>query len=110
MAHCFVTGGTRGIGAATALLAAQRGHDLTLVARDAEGPHVPPLLDAIRACGRQVQVLTADIAQESDVVQAFVDAERGLAPVRALVNAAGMGHNARVEALDAAIRSPPSRR
>lgn len=102
MAHCLVTGGTRGIGAATALLAAQRGHDLTLIARDAEGPHVPPLLNAIRACGQQVQVLTADIAQESDVVRAFVDAERGLGPVGALVNAAGTGHNARVATLDAA--------
>lgn len=105
MAHCLITGGTRGIGAATALLAAQRGHDLTLIARDAQGPHVAALVHAIRTLDRRVQVLPADLAQAADVVRAFAHAEQHFGPIGMLVNAGGMGHNARVEAFDAATVS-----
>lgn len=101
MAHCLITGGTRGIGAATALLAAQHGHELTLIARNVTGPHVDQLVRAIRALGRQVQVLKADMAEAAEVVQVFADAQSRFGRVGALVNAAGMGHNARVELLDA---------
>lgn len=100
MPHCLITGGTRGIGAATALLAAKRGYDLTLVARDVEGAHRADLVRTLGAEGRRVQVLGGDVASETEVTRAFAQADR-FGPPDALVNAAGMAYNAAVADLDA---------
>ncbi len=105
MPHCLVTGGTRGIGAATALLAARRGYDVTLVAREADGVHVAAVAAAVRALGRRVETISADVAKDEHVVRAFDGAEAALGRLDALVNAAGIGHNGRVEALDASALS-----
>jgi NAD(P)-dependent dehydrogenase (short-subunit alcohol dehydrogenase family) len=98
----IVTGGSRGIGAATARLAAARGYAVCVnyrVRRDAADAVVA---DIARAGGRAVAV-GADVAQEADVVRLFETCDRELGPPTALVNNAGiLETQARVEAMDAA--------
>ena len=95
----MVTGASRGLGAAIARLAAQRGYAVCVnYAHDAAGANA--VVAAIRDVGGEAVAMQADVADEAAVVGMFdrVDAELG--PLRALVNNAGIaGPYARVEAL-----------
>lgn len=98
----LVTGGSRGIGAATALEAARRGYTVAInYRRNADAAeHV---VATIRAQGGQAQAFAADIAQESEVIALFEQVDQALGPVTALVNNAGiLETQARLTALDAA--------
>jgi len=97
----IITGASRGIGAATARLAAARGFSVvvnyTAGASEAEG-----VAHGIREQGGKASAIQADIARESDVLRLFVEAERQLGPLHGLVNNAGVtGGFARVEAVSA---------
>lgn len=90
----LVTGASRGIGAATALLAARRGWDVavnyTRGDAAAEGVAV-----AVRALGRRAVTLRADVADEAQVAALFGTIDRlaaadGWAPLAGLVNNAGV--------------------
>ena len=88
----IVTGGGRGIGAATARLAAQRGYAVC----------VSYLKDAgsARALAGEIKGLAiqGDVASEADVVRLFEETDRKLGKVTALVNNAGIvDRGARVE-------------
>ncbi|MBM3567432.1 MAG: SDR family oxidoreductase [Alphaproteobacteria bacterium] len=74
----LVTGGSRGIGAATARLAAERGWDVAIAYRR-DGPAALGVAEAVRAAGRRALAVQADMAQEADIVRMFaaVDAEFG---------------------------------
>jgi NAD(P)-dependent dehydrogenase (short-subunit alcohol dehydrogenase family) len=98
----LVTGGSRGIGAATARLAAARGYDVAVNfashAKAAEGV----VADAERAGARAVAI-QADVAQEREVERLFAETERRLGPLWGLVNNAGIvGRASRLDAADAA--------
>ena len=83
-----VTGASSGIGAVYAERLAARGHDLILVARRVD--RLNALADKIATThGRHVQVLAADLAQESDLAR-VEDVLRRDASVRLLVNNAGI--------------------
>ena len=90
MPTALITGGTSGIGAAFARALAERGHDLVLVARDAE---------RLRACadefthryGVHVEILPADLAVPADVQRVADRLESSERPVDVLVNNAGYG-------------------
>jgi len=97
-----VTGGSRGIGAATALLAAERGYDVCVAYRqraDAAEAVVAGCVErGVRAIG-----VRADVSVESDVVELFSTVDERLGRVGALVNNAGItAPQSRVEDLDAA--------
>lgn len=95
---CLVTGGTRGIGRATALLAARAGRPVAIVGRDeAEGREIVRQIEA--ESGRAAFV-TADVTRPDEVARAFDDAASVLGPLRAVVNAAGVTYNSRVEDFD----------
>ncbi|MCW5609448.1 MAG: SDR family oxidoreductase [Rubrivivax sp.] len=85
----LVTGGSRGIGAATARLAAARGWDVAInYTRDAAAAeHVAA---DVRAAGRRALLLQADVADEAQVLAMFarLDAEWGR--LAGLVNNAGV--------------------
>ena len=67
----LVTGGSRGIGAATAVLAAQAGWDVAVnYARDAQAAH--RVADAVRAHGRRAVEIPGDVAEEADVLRMFL--------------------------------------
>ena len=98
----LITGAGRGIGAATALEAARRGYTLAVnYRRDAQAAE--QVVQHIQAEGGHAMAFAADVSVEADVVRLFLEVERALGPLRALVNNAGiLETQMRVEAMDAA--------
>ena len=84
----LVTGGARGIGAATARLAAQRGHAVCVNYRRDEAS-ARGVVDDIARMGGKAAAVRGDVAREADVIAMF-DAAAQLGPVTALVNNAGI--------------------
>jgi NAD(P)-dependent dehydrogenase (short-subunit alcohol dehydrogenase family) len=99
----LVTGAGRGIGAATAKLAAARGYDVAVnYLRDAKA--AGEVADAIKAAGRRAIVVQGDMAQEADVTRLFATIDKELGRVTHLVyNSGTTGANSRLEAADAAM-------
>jgi len=98
----IVTGGSRGIGAATARLAAERGYDVCVNYRR-DDRAAQEVVAAVERAGRRGSAVPADVASESDVVRLFDVVDRTLGRVTALVNNAGvLEAQARVEHIDGA--------
>ena len=98
----LVTGGSRGIGAAVARLAASRGYAVCVNYRSRQDG-ADAVVAAIVASGGRAVAVQADVAVEPDVVRLFDACDRALGPVTALVNNAGiLETQMRVEAMDAA--------
>jgi NAD(P)-dependent dehydrogenase (short-subunit alcohol dehydrogenase family) len=101
----IVTGGSRGIGAAIALMAAARGYAVALnyLAETAAATRV---VDAIADDGGHAIAVQGDVADEKDVVRLFEICDRELGPLDVLVNNAGItGGFSRLENLTAATLS-----
>lgn len=97
----IVTGGSRGIGAATAILAAERGYGV-LVNYNSNGAAAEAVCAAIRAKGGTASAVAGDVSVEADVDQIFAAADR-MGRLAGLVNNAGVVDvAARVEAFDLA--------
>ncbi|WP_313927892.1 SDR family oxidoreductase [Pseudoxanthomonas sp.] len=98
----LVTGGSRGIGAATALLAAGQGYAVGVNYRRDEAAAASVVAQIVAAGGRAV-ALQADVSDEADVVAMFQRMDEALGPVTALVNNAGvLETQMRVDTMDAA--------
>lgn len=83
-----VTGGSRGIGAATALLLGRRGYDIVVnYARDAVAAE--RVVAAIRETGARAVAVRGDVASAADVAGIF-EAADGLGRLVGLVNNAGI--------------------
>ena len=97
-----ITGASRGIGAATARLAGQRGYTVCVnyrVRRDAAELVVADLV----AAGARAIAVQADISDEDDVRRLFETCDHELGPLAGLVNNAGiLDAQMRVDAMDAA--------
>ncbi|HVY08036.1 MAG TPA: SDR family oxidoreductase [Burkholderiales bacterium] len=98
----IVTGGSRGIGAATALLAAQRGYAVCVnYLRNREAAEV--VVRDIEKIGRHAIAVAANIAVEAEAVHLFETVDKQLGRVTALVNNAGiLEKQTRIEGIDAA--------
>jgi len=85
----IVTGGSRGIGAATALLAAQQGYAVAVnyATHPAEADAV---VRDIRSAGGRAIAARADVASEDEVLAMFQTVDRELGRLTALVNNAGV--------------------
>jgi NAD(P)-dependent dehydrogenase (short-subunit alcohol dehydrogenase family) len=97
-----ITGGSRGIGAATARLAAARGYAVCVNYRQNRAAAEAVVEGIVEVGGRAIAV-AADVAQEADVMRLFETVDSHLGPITALVNNASiLETQCRVEDLDAA--------
>src|SRR5690554_5578313 len=98
----LITGASRGIGAATARLAAERGHAVCVIyRRDETGAQA--LVREIEVGGGRAIAVQADVAIEADVVRLFETVDAQLGTLSGLVNNAGvLERQGRVEDIDAA--------
>jgi len=98
----IVTGGSRGIGAATARLAAQRGYAVCVnYAQDRIAAQ--SITDEIKEKGGQAIAVACDISSEPEVVRLFESVDKAFGRVTDLVNNAGiLERQVRVEEMDAA--------
>jgi NAD(P)-dependent dehydrogenase (short-subunit alcohol dehydrogenase family) len=99
----LVTGAGRGIGAATARLAASRGYDVAVnYLRDAKA--AGEVVAAIKSAGRRAVAIQGDMAKEADVARTFATIDKELGSLTHLVyNSGTTGANSRVEAADVAM-------
>ncbi len=85
----LVTGGSRGIGAASALLAAQQGWSVA-VNYTANSLAAEEVVRQIRAAGGQAISVKADVAEEDQVLRMFEHIDAKLGRLTGLVNNAGV--------------------
>jgi NAD(P)-dependent dehydrogenase (short-subunit alcohol dehydrogenase family) len=97
-----VTGGSRGIGAATARLAAEAGYAVCVnYARDRAAAE--RVVEEIKGAKGEAIAVRADVAVEADVVNLFRQVDTALGRVTALVNNAGIvDRGMKVELMSAA--------
>ncbi len=89
MSVVVITGASRGIGAATARLAAERGHDVCVNFRANEAA-AGAVVAEVRALGRRAIAVQADVASEPDDVRLFETVDAKLGTIAGLVNNAGI--------------------
>ena len=96
----LITGGGRGIGAATARLAAQQGWAVAVnYARDSLAADT--VVRAIRAEGGSAISVRADVANEAEVLRMFTTVDAKFGPIAGLVNNAGVvDTTARLDEMD----------
>ena len=98
----LITGASRGIGAATALLAARRGYSVA-VNYTANSLAADAVVREIRADGGIAIALQADVGVEADILRLFNQVDAKLGRLSALVNNAGVVDvAARVDEMSAA--------
>jgi len=94
----LITGGGRGIGAATARLAAERGYDVAINYKSNADAAAKVVKDVESSGGRAIAI-QGDMAQEADVERLFKDVD-AFGPLRHLVYNSGVtGKNSRFEAV-----------
>ena len=84
----LVTGGTRGIGAATALALAKAGADVSIVARRLDS-EANSIRQSILALGRRCELIQADCGKPDDAARCVRETEAKLGAVDVLVHSAG---------------------
>lgn len=95
----LITGGSRGIGAATALLAASQGFTVA-VNYSANSLAADEIVRLIRANGGQAMTVQGDVAREADVLAMFEKVDAKFGRLSALVNNAGVvDQTSRVDAM-----------
>jgi NAD(P)-dependent dehydrogenase (short-subunit alcohol dehydrogenase family) len=85
----LITGGARGIGAATAKLAAEQGYAVALNYERARD-RAEALASEIEAAGGKAIAVQADVAQQDQVERMFEEIDERLGRLTALVNSAGI--------------------
>ncbi len=98
----LITGASRGIGAATARLAAARGYAVCITYRERRDA-ADALAAEIEQTGGKAIAVQTDVADEAQVVRLFETVDRELGRLTALVNNAGvLETQMRVDQMDAA--------
>ncbi len=85
----FVTGGSRGIGAATAILAAQKGYTVCINYKEND-QSAQTIVKHITNDGGKAIAFRGDVSKETDVKQWFETIDKEAGPIDALVNNAGI--------------------
>jgi len=85
----LITGASRGIGAASAVLAAQAGWDVAInFTRDEAAAQA--VAQQVQALGRRALTVQADVGVEADVIRLFNTVDQQLGRISGLVNNAGI--------------------
>ncbi len=87
--NLLITGASRGIGAATALLAARQGWRVA-VNYTAQAPAAQAVVRQIQHAGGHAMAVQADVADEAQVLAMFAQIDAQLGPLTGLVNNAGV--------------------
>jgi 3-oxoacyl-[acyl-carrier protein] reductase len=98
--HIFIAGGSRGIGAAAARLAARAGADVSISYLRAAAA-ASQVQSEIEALGRRAFVVQADISVEGESERAVEEAVARLGPLRGMVVSAGIFEGSPVETMTA---------
>lgn len=99
----LVTGGSRGIGAATCLMAAQRGYDVA-VNYQTSAEAAEAVVAACMQAGAKAVALQGDMAVEADIIRVFAEAQAALGPLSQVVSNAGItGRASRLAQADTAV-------
>lgn len=85
----LITGGSRGIGAATARLAAAQGYNVAISFVSNEAAALTVAAD-VRAAGRQALAIRADSADPKEVARLFAEIDQKFGRIDVLVNNAGV--------------------
>ncbi len=85
----LITGGGRGLGAATTLALAQAGADVALVGRTAAA--LDEVAAQVTVLGRRAQVVAADVAEWEAMREVVAQSETALGPITILINNAAVG-------------------
>jgi NAD(P)-dependent dehydrogenase (short-subunit alcohol dehydrogenase family) len=88
MKTMLITGASRGIGAATALLAAEHGFSIAINYVKSEEA-AEQLAEMIRAGGGKAEIFRADVSREAEIVRLFAEVDQKLGNLTCLVNNAG---------------------
>lgn len=86
--NALITGGTRGIGAATAIALAKAGMNIAIVGRHKDEDAVATCR-AVEASGRRCEVLLADCSKPAEAARCVEEAARSLGSLDVLVHSAG---------------------
>jgi NAD(P)-dependent dehydrogenase (short-subunit alcohol dehydrogenase family) len=98
----LIAGGSRGIGASTARLAAARGYDVA-VNYKSNAQAADRVVVAVKALGRKAVAIQGDMAVEDNIERVFDTAARELGPISHFVHSSGIpGKNSRLDAASAA--------
>jgi NAD(P)-dependent dehydrogenase (short-subunit alcohol dehydrogenase family) len=98
----LIAGGSRGIGASTAKLAAARGYDVAInyMSRADAAEEVAA---AVKKAGGRAVTLQGDMTKEEDILRVFDQATQALGPITHFVHSSGIGgKNSRLDAASAA--------
>lgn len=85
----LIAGGSRGIGAACARFAAERGYDVA-VNYKSNSNAAASVVDAVKAAGGKAVAIAGDMAIEADIERVFDDATRALGPITHFLHSAGI--------------------
>ncbi|CDG89507.1 SDR family oxidoreductase [Xenorhabdus bovienii] len=85
----IITGGSRGIGKATALCLAQQGHHVCIGYRSRED-EADEVVDILRGFGQSAMAVRVDVADEKQIMALFQRTEKELGYISGLVNNAGV--------------------
>jgi NAD(P)-dependent dehydrogenase (short-subunit alcohol dehydrogenase family) len=85
----IVTGGSRGIGAATVRLAAAGGWAVAVNYRE-NAAAASAVVDEVTRSGGRAAAIPADVSREAEIIRLFDESEQRLGPLKALVNNAGI--------------------
>lgn len=100
-AHAVVTGGSSGIGRATASLLVRRGARVSLLARNRD--RLEQAAGAIRAAGGRVETASVDVSESAGVDAAIAQVTEVLGPCDILVTSAGIAHPGYFDRLDESV-------
>lgn len=97
MKTMLITGASRGIGAATALLAAEKGYKVAINYKNNQIA-AESVVNEIKSRGGEAKAFRADISKEEDIIRLFEEVDKTLGILTSLINNAGiLEHQSRLE-------------